>query len=377
MVGCDRKDSEMKKILIPTGNLARNGTETFIMNMYRNLNLEEFKVDFLLASIDPNGYADEARELGSKFYVIPSRSKNPVKHYLGLWRFFKKHAHEYTALHTCISSFSEITELQMAKHFGIPIIITHAHSSSCLSKFTSFMHHWHQKVITRYANRYLACSESAYKWFYEGVVPRDKAEVIRNGINVDRFEYNEDVRQQIRKQYDIDEGTLVFGHVGRFSDVKNHKHLVNVLAEMVKVEPNVRLLLVGEGENMPAVKAQANDLGVASKIIYVGQQTNVAPFLQAMDCFIMPSLYEGLPFVLVEAQAAGLPFVASTGISTESDILGHAKFISLQAPLNEWVDETLTLVKAYKRFNTKDIIVRAGYSIKNTARRMEQIYSGN
>lgn len=367
----------MKKVLIITSNLARNGTETFIMNMYRNLNLDKFKVDFLMVCIDPHGYAEEARQLGSDFFFVPARTQNPIKHYYGLWKFFKEHAHEYAAVHSCVSSLSEITEVQMAKHFGVPVVIVHAHSSSCLSQFTTFMHRWHQKVITRYANRYLACSESAYKWFYEGIVPKHKAEVIRNGIDVDRFEYNEGIRQQVRKQYNIADDTLVFGHVGRFSDVKNHKHLVNVLAEMVKVEQNVRLLLVGEGENMPAVKAQADSLGVADKIIYAGQQTNVSPFLQAMDCFIMPSLYEGLPFVLVEAQAAGLPFVASTGISTESDITGHAKYISLQAPLKEWVDETLHLVKKYKRVNTKQVIINAGYSIKNTAHRMEAIYSGN
>lgn len=367
----------MKRVLIITSNLARNGTETFIMNMYRNLNLNRFKVDFLMVCIDPHGYADDARKLGSNFYFVTSRAQNPIKHYYGLWRFFKEHAHEYAAVHSCVSSLSEITEVQMAKHFGVPVVIVHAHSSSCLSKFTTFMHRWHKKIITRYANRYLACSESAYNWFYEGVVPRYKAEVIRNGIDVDEFVYNEDVRKKIRIQYNIADDTLVFGHVGRFSDVKNHKHLINVLAEIVKVEPNVRLLLVGEGENMPAVKVQANELGVAGKIIYAGQQTNVSPFLQAMDCFIMPSLYEGLPFVLVEAQAAGLPFVASTGISTESNITGHAKYIPLQASLREWAEETLKLVNNYKRFNTKDIIIGAGYSIKSIARRMEEIYSGN
>ncbi len=366
----------MIRVLHITGCLCVGGTETFIMNVFREIRKKNIIFDFLLFNNSKEGYFEEAVSLGAKIYILPSRRDGVMAYRKALDIFFKVHHTEYNIVHYSGCTLSSIAPLFFAKKYGISCRIVHGHSSSWTGLHNYLLHSVNRIFISELATHFLACSESSYDCFYKGIVPRSITEIIRNGIDVDRFEYNIEVRQQYRKQYGIADDTLVFGHIGRFSDVKNHKQLINVFAEIVKVEPNARLLLVGEGETMPFVKAQANDLCVADKIIYVGQQTNVSPFLQAMDCIIMPSLYEGLPFALVEAQAAGLPFVASTGISKEVDIIGHAKFISLQAPLNEWVDETLTLVKAYKRFNTKDIIVGAGYSIKDTVRRMEQIYSG-
>lgn len=371
----------MKRVLQIMGGLRRGGLETFAMNMYRAIDRNQIQFDFLLTQEQNGDYEQEAKSLGARIYHLPARNKGYLAHKKALNDFFREH-NEYIAVHMHASSLTSIDPLVYAKKYGIPIRILHSHSSS-IQKSVRFhyvhmlIHHYNKLRVSKLATHYLGCSDKALNWMYKNTGIYSKAIMINNGIDTSQYSFNADVRAIIRKELGIDDDSIVVGHVGSFIPLKNQTFLVDVLNSLHLAKVKVKLLLVGAGPTFEEVKAKIHSLGLDDYAILTGVRSDVSRILQAMDVFVMPSWFEGLPVSLVEAQASGLPIVASSTISSDSDITGTIFFKSIEETPSDWASSILEWKNKICRPNNIDKIKLAGFDSKTTVDHLVNIYTGN
>ncbi len=360
------------KILQITSSLKRNGTETFIMNLFRNINRHDFIFDFLIFSTDKDGFYDEVLSLGGKIYSLPTRKKGFWNYVKGIRTFFKEHAHEYDAIHWHGSSFSSIAPIYYAKKYGITNIIIHSHSSNCASFHNIILHKFNRLFIPNIASTFLACSEKALEWAYGNTSAFSKAKIIYNGLPLNKFAFNQNSRTLKRKDLNI-ESSFVIGHVGAFNTIKNHSFLLSVFKEIVKLNSNAILLCVGEGELLNKMISLSKELEIDEKVLFLGRRDDVAQLLQAMDIMIMPSLFEGLPYALIEAQASGLPVFVSSTISESSKITEQFFPISLDESPEKWASIISNYFNA-SRTAAKNNERLFKFAIENTISEITAIY---
>lgn len=362
----------MIRVLFISDYLNVAGTETFMMNVIRASG-SDIKYDFLLNKESHNSYVDEANQRGCQIFVMPSRRKAPLKYLTKLYTFFKEHASYYDAVHWCGGVAADISGLIMAWLLGIPVRIVHAHNSSCTGLHVRILHNINKYLLPFICTDYMACSSLASKFFFG-----DKdATIINNGIDLERYKYNQDIRCDYRNQFQISEDEFVIGHVGRFTEVKNQSFLVDILDRLISKEINVKLLLIGKGELLDLVQQKVNNLGLANRVVFLGERNDINNCMQAMDCFVMPSLYEGLPFVLVEAQAAGLPCVISSSINSDAILTPHVVQEDIENGVESWCSSIIRLTRDYKRQDTSNYLIEKGFSMFETARYLRTIYSRN
>lgn len=370
----------MRRVLQIMGGLNRGGLETFAMNMYRSINRNQIQFDFLLTQLQGGDYAEEAKSLGANIYTLPSRSKGYKAYKNALCDFFREH-HDYIAIHDHISSLTSIDPAYYAKKYKIPVRIFHSHSSSIQKSLRLYwvhtiLHYLNKPKVHSWATHYLGCSDKALDWVYNYTGVRSKAIMVNNGIDCQQYAYNEEVRAEVRKEFNIGENDFVIGHVGRFIPLKNQTFLVDILEVMHKTMPSTKLLLVGEGETMPEVKGKAKSKGLADAVIFTGVRSDIVRLMQALDTFVMPSWFEGLPVSLVEAQASGLPVVASATISHDSDMTGTILFKDIEEHALEWAKSIIEWKEKLGRPNNIEKIKSAGFDSATTIKQLVEIYTG-
>lgn len=360
----------MINILMASGFLARGGTEAFMMNVFRHIDYNKFHIDFIISSRKDIAYEEEIIKSGSKVFIIPPR-KNGIEHYRALNSFFKTNRGKYQVLHWCTGSCTSISELYYAYKYDVPIRIIHSHSSDCVGLHNKILHRLFRPVANIMATHRLACSDKASVWMFE---KRDSM-ILKNGIDLTGYSYNTTIRNEYRKLFGIKADTIVIGHVGRFDPVKNHEKIIGIFSEYLNLNDNAVLMLIGKGRETEHIKDIVNSLGIMKKVLFLGERKDVPQLMQAMDIFLMPSLFEGLPFVLVEAQAAGLPCLVADTVDRHSKITGLLNFASLNDGNETWAGDLFGL-KDYVRHSEQKDIVDAGYSIEDTVNRLESIYKG-
>ena len=222
-------------------------------------------------------------------------------------------------------------------------------------------------------DEYCACSKIAGESKYTPHIVKNKMIVLNNGVDLSKFQYNTSIRENIRQKYHISKDTFVVGHVGRFSYQKNHEYLINIFKELLNQEKNAILMLVGSGELESEIKIQVDELGLKNYVLYCGNVNNVNDYMQAMDIFVLPSRYEGLPIVGVEAQAAGLPIVVSEYVSKELDMGKNVTFLPLAEDVKIWVDKLLELKNDRYLENTQ-LLKEHGYDVYQTAEIVRNMY---
>ena len=363
------------------GGLKRGGLESFVMNVYRSIDRNDIQFDFLLTQISNGDYEDEAKSLGAHVYHLPARNRGYRAYNKSLDDFFCNH-HDYIAIHEHISSLTSIRPAYYAKKYGIPVRLLHSHSSSIQKSLRLYwlhllLHYLNKPKVHSWATHYLGCSDKALNWAYNFTGVRSKALMINNGIDSQLYEFNKVVRSKIRKELNIGEEDFVIGHVGRFIPLKNQSFLVDILEEIHKGRPSSKLLLVGEGDTMPDVKAKSELKSLGNNVIFTGVRSDVARLMQAMDIFVMPSWFEGLPVSLVEAQAAGLPIVASSTISQDSDLTGTILFMSIKESAANWAKNIIEWGERVGRPDNVDKIVQAGFDTKTITKQLIELYIGN
>lgn len=366
----------MIKVLQILPGLNRGGLETFVMNIYRTIDRDNIQFDFL--TNDKNGdYSQEIRDLGGHIFYIPPR-RNGIGAFLkNLKEFFLNHSGEYNAVHYHESSLTSIEVLYFAKKSRVPVRIIHSHSSSIMgSKLHLLTHLFGKLAIANLATHYLGCSDKALDWMFRYTGIRKKATIIQNGINVNSFKYNPNLRRGVREKLNISQDCIVIGHIGRFSEVKNHSFLIDIFSNYLIMHSEAKLLLIGVGELQDSVKEKVKKLGITKSVFFLGMREDTAALYQAMDIFVMPSLYEGLPVTLVEAQASGLPILCSDTISKMSNITGNYSSMSILNSAKSWSDRIDVILNKYIRNDESSSIIKAGFDINTATNSLIRIYEG-
>lgn len=363
----------MKRVLHITCGLFRNGTETFIMNVFRNIDRSQISFDFLLYSKAENGYEEEARELGANIYYYPPRKKGLLKYRNSLHSFFKNNAHKYDAVHFCGNSFTELLPLKLAKRYGIPVRIAHSHNSSTSGLHNKIFHLWNRKNIGNIATHYLACSETARAWGFGKSKIFFNSEVITNGIELRKYKFNAEDRQEIRKELGINESTFLICHTGAFREVKNHPFLINLFEQIRKINPDSKLVLCGSGSEENKIRLLVKNKRLEDAVIFTGSRNDIHKILSASDVYVFPSLYEGLPFALIEAQANGLPVIASDTISKEIMLTQNISFVPLSQDFSYWASKIIDSKRTTEKEPDSRLLK---YDIEGTCFRLMEIYNG-
>lgn len=362
----------MIRVLMVVTTLDRGGIENMLMNCYRAVDRSKVQFDFLTHRRHKFDFEDEVLELGGKIYRVSNVNPLPWSWYnKELDAFFDKH-NEYRIVHSHINAFSAYV-LRAAQKHGVPIRIAHSHTSKTEKTFKGFIKIISKRLLQLYCNYRFACGSDAARYLFgEKNYTNGRIKIINNAIDVERYRFNPTVRGTKRKELGITED-LVIGHVGRFFTPKNHDFIIDVFNEVLKREPKSKLLLVGTGEKESEIKEKVNGLGISENVEFLGVRSDVNEILQAMDIFLFPSLYEGLPVTLIEAQASGLKIAASSNIDNRVDITGNIKFLELDDGTQTWAEEMLKM-KEYVRTDTSSAIIENNYDIKNNAKWLQDFY---
>jgi glycosyltransferase involved in cell wall biosynthesis len=358
-----------KRILHVVTHMNRGGLETMIMNYYRHIDRSKVQFDFLVHREQKADYDDEILSMGGKIYRL-----QPLNPFSGCYRrsldaFFAEHK-EYEIVHSHLDCMAGIP-LKYAKKYGVRVRIAHSHNNSQPKDAKYILKLFYKRQIAGQATRLFACGTDAGRWMFG----TDDFTVLNNAIDAAAYRYDPAVGQQVRRELDIAENALVVGHVGRFCTQKNHSFLMDVFASVLQKRPDAVLVLIGAGELRAEMEAKARELGIADNVIFAGLRADVNRLLQALDVFMLPSLHEGLPLSVVEAQAAGLPCLISDKVPLEC----QKTDLVCQLPLTEspevWAQAVLAAA-TQPRKDTLDQIRCSGFDVRKNAVWLENYYLG-
>ena len=365
--------------------LNRGGAESMIMNYYRNMDRNKVQFDFLVHRQEEGAFEKEIRSLGGKIYHLPTlgpfMSKKEYKNQLSKIII----DNNYLIIHSHLNAFNTYV-LRVVKEFNIPVRIGHSHivlpdvnfsflfnsKIRTVEKMKTIYKQYIKTAVKKLATDYFACSIDAGIWLFDNK-NIDKIKVINNAIDSNKFEYSQHKRNLIRNELKLND-TFVIGHIGRFNIQKNHNFLIDIFYKTKELNKNSKLLLIGEGELMQGIKQKVKKLNLENDVIFTGVQDNVSDYLQAMDVFVMPSFHEGLPVTLIEAQAAGLPVIASDVVTREVKITNLIEFVSLIKDAEYWAKILLKHTVDFKRNKMSDVIIKKNYDIKQNVLDLQEFY---
>lgn len=362
------------KILHVIGALHIGGAENMAMNFSRYIDRNRFQCDFLVFGKRIGEYESEAINLGAKVIHIDAPSEGYLAYAKNLKAILEDGNYDVIHSHTLLNNG---LTLKIAYNAKIKKRISHSHSTNSGKietlryKIYSFIM---KQIIKVYATEYLACGLDAGEYLYGKNVFKAKGIVINNGIDLEAYLYNEKKRAKIREEFGIN-NYMVIGHVGRFAEVKNHMFLLDVFKQINNINKDTILLLVGDGELRKDIESKIRTLNLEDNVLLIGNRNDVSDIMQAMDVFVFPSLYEGLPVVLIEAQASGLSCLVSSNITKELDMTNIISYISLEQSPNKWAEKVLDILKNNIRCTNFHKIKNAGYDIYDAIKRLENVYS--
>lgn len=357
----------MIRVLQAVNDMQRAGLETMLMNYYRNIDRDRIQFDFLTHRPYRAAYDDEIESMGGRVYYAPRLyPQNYPAYFHFMKKFFAKHP-EYSIIHSHIDTMSAFP-LYAAKRNGVPVRIAHSHNTRLDKDAKIVIKYLAKKAVPFVANEYWSCGELAGTFMY-GEKP---FKVIRNAIDLERFQYDVVVRTKVRKNLGL-ENDFVIGHVGRYCPVKNQSFLLDIFKIICTQKENVHLLLIGIGDEEENLRKKAVALGIADKVTFLVNRPDVNELYQAMDVFVMPSLYEGLPVVCVEAQANGLPCLVSDQISEEVLLTGNIQLKPLSDDAQKWADAILDM-KTERSSTALGELRENGYDIRKEAALLAQQY---
>lgn len=345
----------MIKVLNVVSNLNKAGTEAVVMNYIKNYDKNIITNDFLVLSEDTGYYEKEIKDLGGNIYKIPSFTKSFIKNLYLRKKFFKNNKYDIVEVHS--PSTLRYGYLKEAKSKGMKTIF-HLHnynknSHERLMKYIS-------KKVEKYSDSIVTCSMEAAESFY-----LKNAELVCNAIDFDAYKFDKNKRDFLRKKYGLKENEILIGHIGRFSKVKNQIFLIDLMTELDKFN-NYKLMLKGFGEDEEYIKKTVHDKKLEDKILFADSSDTASELYNCFDLFVLPSFYEGLPVVTIEAQANELKIICSDKVSKECNILSAVDFVELDK--DKWI-EILKSKKFARKSITKEDFVKTGYDIESAAKK--------
>ena len=347
--------------------MGRGGLETMLMNYYRHIDHSKVQFDFLTHRDFDGDYDKEIKELGGNVYHLSNLNPLSIGYKTSLNDFFGNHP-EYKIVHSHLDCMAGIP-LKYAKLNIVPIRIAHAHNSNQTKDLKYPLKLFYKRNIKKNANYLFACGDEAGKWMFN----TDNFKVLNNAIDAKDYTFNMNIRNDKRKEFGISDDSILVGHVGRFFPQKNHEFLIDIFNQFHKDHPNSYLMLVGEGELKTSIQDKVNTLGLEDYVIFTGLRSDVNELLQAMDVFLFPSLYEGLPVSIIEAQAAGLSCLISDKVPIECKKTDLVYQLNLNDSVNVWSDKVYELSHITRR-DTYEEIKQSGFDIVENAKWLENFY---
>ena len=362
----------MIRVLHSVSNMDRAGIETMLMNYYRHIDKNIIQFDFLCNKKKLGAYDSEIESMGGRIFRSPGL--NPLKFFKYkkfMFELFKENP-DIKIMHSHNGEFA-FQSLYSAYKYGIKTRICHAHNTRIEPNFKKPLKLLYKTQLKKVANNYWGCGVDAVRFYFGDKVIKDNNYfVLHNAIDVDKFKYDENLRNKIREDMGLT-GKFVIGNVGRFMEQKNHPFILDLFKVIIEKNKDVILLLIGDGELQERMMQKADSLGISNNVRFMGNIGNVNEIYQAMDIFLLPSLFEGLPVVGIEAQNAGLKCFFSDVITKEVALTDNVKYLSLNDSLDNWANEILS-VQNYERKDMSLEIIKAGYSIKDEAKKLQDIY---
>lgn len=372
------EDNRIIRIL-HTAPLVYGGITSFVINVASFIDKEKFVIDNLCFR-DQKEFSEEIFcSYGGKKYVndisgIKFKPAKMLKKFTGTYKIIKDN--NIDIFHMDTDSTDQIFLAAAAKMAGVKKVIYHSHNteSGRIGKFRRFIEHICKPFMSIFVDEYIACSKTAAEFLFpKHIVNNNKYELIKNGINLEKYAYNEKIRADYRVKYNT-ENKFVIGHIGRFTEQKNHTFLIDIFDEIHKKRSDAILFMIGIGELQEDVRQKVLSKGLQDCAIFLNGSNDIPNLLQMIDVFVMPSLYEGLPVAGIEAQAAGIPFVFSDTITSELAVSKMAEVIPLESTAEEWADCILKM-GSNPHDTSQETIKQAGYDIKDTVVRLQEIYS--
>ena len=363
----------MLRVLHSVSNMARAGIETMLMNYYREMDRSQIQFDFLANKPVPGEYDEEIRGMGGRVFISPGLNPLHFPRYRRFMADLLRDNPDIRIVHAHNEAMGYYA-LQSAKDAGLPVRIAHAHNTQIIRDYKYPLKLVCKQLLPGAATDYWSCGRDAGIYYYGQKRWKASGFILRNAINVPGFGFQPDVRQRLRQEHSL-QNCFVIGHVGRFNLQKNHTRLLDIFAKTLEIMPEARLALIGTGELEQSVREKARAIGVQDKTLFLGQMGNVSQWYQAMDCFVLPSLFEGLPVVGIEAQAAGLPCIFSDRVTDEVLLSPEARRVSLRADDADWAGEIAAAMRLQTdRTKGMDTVRQAGYDIHTEAQKLQARY---
>ena len=369
-------DNRKRRICCFCEKWESGGIESFLHNVIMEMDMSQLEIDIAAAQICESVFTSDLKEKGVGFYELSGSQRKLGRNHKMFRQLLKER--QYDVVHLNIFQGLSLYYGYLAKKAGVQRIITHSHNSALRRSRTRWLklalHNMAKSLLAENATDYWACSRLAAEFMF----PRDvveRYEFIPNGIDIEKFRFNDEVRKKVRKDLGI-EGKLVIGNVGRLCYQKNQENLLEVFAKLQSERLESVLLLVGEGEMKEELQQQVEKLGIADKVIFYGVTDKVEQLLWAMDIFVFPSRFEGLGIVAVEAQAAGLPVICSDGVPNEAVVSDLVQKVDLRSGVDSWVESILHCQVGVDRLAVHEQVQKSGFAVADVADRIEKVYLG-
>lgn len=355
------------KIVHVIGGLNFGGVESVLLNYFCNLDLENYELTIISHEKANEKCKRQFEELGIEIHEVPSKKENFRENIKQIYNIIKEKKPDIVHSHLTLSNYAP---LGIACFCKVKVRISHSHlvytTKNTMQKIYAFL-------SNMFATHYMACSKLAAVYLFgKRRYKKRKVHILNNAVDISKFEYKEEVRKKIREELKL-KNQLIIGHIGRFHEQKNHEFLISVFKEVHKSNENSVLLLIGNGELKDKVKNKIKQENLEQSVIILSAIENIYEYYQAMDIFVLPSLYEGLGVVLIEAQIAGLPCFASSNITDEAKITPLLEFLDINN-IYEWKDKIALCKKNEDRLKYKEEIEKAGYNIKIEAKKLAEFY---
>ncbi len=358
------------------------GKEICAMNFYRNIDREKIQFDFAIHSSQVGFFEPEIKELGGQIfhYALAKGHKNSLSQFVYnmacFHKFIKRKDYDIVHIHGC-SFYAILTASIPCKIQGVKNIIAHAHNPGTPSggRLDKILRKVLKGLIAWSCNQYFTCSDLAAESKYTRKILKQNLTYIHNAIELNKFKYTESDRSEIRSKYNVDEDQILLGIVGRLEEQKNHKYLIEIFEKLYKKDDRYKLIIVGTGSLEEELKEKVKRLNLQSAVIFTGNTPTPSKFYSAMDVFVLPSLYEGFPFVMIEAQANGLPCVISNEITRAVCLLKTTYQLPIEKDsVNQWVKQIESIFFTGDRKKAVDILKKQGFDIEDEVERMQELY---
>lgn len=353
------------------GSLEMGGAQTMVMALYRAIDRSKVQFDFVVDCDELNVFEDEISRLGGRVFRFPKFNGRNYLQVRSFWKDFFVHHPEYKVLHSHVRSYASLY-LPIAKQCGVKTII-HSHNTSNGHGLEAVAKKLLQYPLRFQADYFFGCSEIAGKWLFgDRVVHSDRYFMLKNAVDLERFAFRQEARNLIRRELAVDEHTLLIGHVGRMHPQKNHRFLIDCFAQLLQSRNDAKLALLGEGELRDEICEQIDRLGLQDKVLLLGLKKNVEEYFSAMDLLVLPSVHEGLPVVIVEAQASGLKALVSDTVTKEVQLSKLVQYLPITQGATPWVDA----IKNWEpvRLDVSENIRNSGFCIKASSQWLSDFY---